>query len=48
MRLRWQPAALEDRAAIMDYIGEDNPVAAVELDEAFEALADQVQQRPEL
>ena len=32
----------------MDYIGEDNPAAAVELDEAFEALADQVRQRPEL
>ncbi|AJG22056.1 Death on curing protein, Doc toxin [Cupriavidus basilensis] len=39
MRLSWLPAALEDRAAIMDYIGDDNPVAAVELDETFEAVA---------
>lgn len=32
MRLLWRPLALEDRAAIMDYIDQDNPTAAIELD----------------
>ncbi len=33
LALLWNPRAREDRAAIMDYIGQDNPVAALELDE---------------
>ena len=36
MRLTWRPAAYEDRAAIMDYIATDNPVAALALDELIE------------
>jgi plasmid stabilization system protein ParE len=35
-RIIWRPAARQDRAAIMDYLAADNPVAALELDELIE------------
>ena len=40
--------ALADRETIMDYIALDNPAAAIELDEEFEAKAEQARQRPTL
>lgn len=40
--------ALADREAIMGYIAQDNPVAAIELDDEFEAKAEQARQRPTL
>ena len=46
--LRWRPMALVDREAIMVYIAQDNPVAAIELDLAFEAKAESARQRPTL
>jgi toxin ParE1/3/4 len=46
--LYWNQKALQDRVAIMDYIAEENPVAAIELDIEFENYAEQVQQRPTL
>ena len=39
LALYWNPKAYEDRAAIMDYIGEDDPLAALELDELLEERA---------
>ena len=48
MRLVWRPMALADRETIMDYIAQDNPVAAIELDDEFEAKAEQARQRPTL
>ncbi|MCX8518183.1 MAG: type II toxin-antitoxin system RelE/ParE family toxin [Rhodoferax sp.] len=48
MRLVWQPMALADRDTIMDYIAQDNPTAAIELDDEFEAKAEQARQRPTL
>jgi len=39
LALHWNPKACEDRAAIMDYIGEDDPRAALELDELLEERA---------
>ena len=48
MRLVWRPMALADRDTIMDYIAQDNPVAAIELDDEFEAKAEQARQRPTL
>lgn len=48
MRLVWRPMALADRDNIMDYIAQDNPAAAVELDDEFEAKAEQARQRPTL
>jgi addiction module RelE/StbE family toxin len=40
--------AMADRAAIMDHIGLDNPAAAIELDDEFEAKAEIARQRPTL
>lgn len=48
MRLVWRPMALTDRDTIMDYIAQDNPAAAIELDDDFEAKAEQARQRPTL
>jgi len=39
LALQWHPKAYEDRAAIMEYIGEDDPLAALELDELLEERA---------
>ncbi|UOB55675.1 type II toxin-antitoxin system RelE/ParE family toxin [Burkholderia pyrrocinia] len=39
LALHWHPKAREDRAAIMDYIGRDDPLAALELDERLEERA---------
>ena len=47
-RLVWRPMAIADREAIMDYIGQDHPVAAIELDDEFEAKAEIARQRPTL
>lgn len=46
MRLVWRPMALADREAIMNYIAQDNPAAAIELDDEFENKAEQARQRP--
>lgn len=48
MQIVWRPMALADRDTIMDYIAQDNPVAAIELDDEFEAKAEQARQRPTL
>lgn len=47
-RLVWRPMALSDREAIMDFIAQDNPISAIELDDEFEAKAEQARQRPAL
>ena len=39
MKVRWTPEAERDRAAIMDYIADDNPRAALKMDELFGASA---------
>ncbi|HET7560986.1 MAG TPA: type II toxin-antitoxin system RelE/ParE family toxin [Rhodanobacteraceae bacterium] len=33
MRLEWSLSAIEDREAIFEYIGQDNPQAAIDIDE---------------
>jgi addiction module RelE/StbE family toxin len=40
--------ALADRDAVMDYISQHNPAAAVALDNEFEAKAELARQRPTL
>jgi len=40
--------ALADRDAIMMYIAQDNPTAAIDLDLEFEAKAENARQRPKL
>ncbi|MDP1901148.1 MAG: type II toxin-antitoxin system RelE/ParE family toxin [Rubrivivax sp.] len=47
-RLTWRPMALADRDAIMVYIAQDNPVAAIDLDLEFEAKAENARLRPKL
>lgn len=48
MKLIWKPLALADRERIMDYIAEDKPQAAIDLDEAFERTADQLLLNPRM
>lgn len=48
MHLVWRPMAVEDRATIMDYIAQDNPGAALELDEEIEAKTDALVSHPKL
>lgn len=48
MRLVWRPMALADREIIMEYIAQDNPAAAIQLDDEFEDKAEQARQRPTL
>ena len=47
-RLQWRPLSLVDRVAIMAYIGQDNPTAAIDLDLEFEAKAEGARRRPKL
>jgi addiction module RelE/StbE family toxin len=47
-RLTWRPMALADRDAIMVYIAQDNPTAAIDLDLEFEAKAENARLRPKL
>ena len=39
---------MADRDSIMDYIAQDNPIAAANLDAEFEARAEIARQRPKL
>jgi addiction module RelE/StbE family toxin len=48
MELEWRPMAIDDREKIMDYIAQDNPTAAIELDLEFESHAEQARQQPQL
>lgn len=48
MDVLWTPEAIQDREAIYDYIEADNPVAALALDELFEARASHLIDHPGL
>lgn len=48
MRLEWKPAAFSDRERIMDFIAQDNPQAALDLDAMFEKKADAITENPKL
>lgn len=48
MKLVWKKLALNDRERIMDHIAEDNPQAALDLDELFEAKAERLIEQPEI
>ena len=39
MKVRWTVAASQDRAEIIDYIAEENPRAALKMDELFSGAA---------
>lgn len=36
MKIRWRPAAEADRDAIIDYLAQDDPVAALDLGDAID------------
>lgn len=46
LALHWNPKAREDRAEIMDYIAQDNPAAALDLDELIEQKAETLLANP--
>ncbi|WP_420808850.1 type II toxin-antitoxin system RelE/ParE family toxin [Cedecea colo] len=46
MKVRWTDEALQDRLAIWEYLAERNPIAAVELDERFDELAERLTEHP--
>ena len=48
MIVEWRAKAREDRSNIFDYIAEDNPTAALELDDRIEQQTDALPERPEL
>lgn len=48
MKLVWAPLAIEDRESIFDYIEEDNPHAAAELDELFDRKAALLVKQPRI
>ena len=46
MRVLWTLAAEQDRADIVDDIAQDNPLAAIRMDELFEAALGRVAEHP--
>ena len=47
-RVVWRPEARADRIAIMEYIAQDSPLAAIDLDDEIEAKVDALPQHPKL
>lgn len=48
MRVIWASAAEQDRADIIDYISQDNPLAAIRMDELFAETAGRLAKHPHL
>ena len=48
MILVWLPTSIADRDALIDYIAQANPRAAIEQDNQIEKQADQLVQHPEM
>jgi addiction module RelE/StbE family toxin len=46
MRVLWTLAAEQDRADIVDFIAQDNPLAAIRMDELFEAAVGRLAKHP--
>lgn len=46
MRVFWVSAAEQDRADILDYISQDNPLAAIRMDELFAEAAARLADHP--
>ncbi|MEW4339703.1 type II toxin-antitoxin system RelE/ParE family toxin [Chromobacterium vaccinii] len=46
--LIWKDQALADRDTILGYIAQDNPVAAIEIDERIEQRGEQLLDKPNL
>ena len=48
MIVEWRAMAREERISLFDYIAEDNPSAALDLDDKIARLTDALPERPEL
>jgi len=48
MRVFWTSAAEQDRAAVMDHISQDNPLAASQMDELVANAAGRLEDHPKL
>ncbi len=48
MKVVWASAAEQDRADIIDYISQDNPLAAIRMDELFAEAAGRLAEHPHL
>ncbi|HBO3862302.1 type II toxin-antitoxin system RelE/ParE family toxin [Pseudomonas aeruginosa] len=48
MKVIWASAAEQDRADIFDYISQDNPLAAIRMDELFADAAGRLAEHPHL
>lgn len=48
MKLLWTEPARDDRRSIREYIAQDNPVAAVEMDEQLSVRANQLTEQPNI
>ena len=48
MKVFWARAAERDRADIFDFIAEENPIAALDMDERFAEAAGRLATHPEL
>lgn len=48
MIVEWRPKAREDRNDLFDYIAQDNPRAAIELDDRIATQTDALPQHPNL
>ena len=48
MKIFWTPEALEDRAAIWNYISEENPNAAIRLDTLFSRALEKLSEHPQI
>lgn len=46
MRVFWTLSAEQDRADIVDFIAQDNPLAAIRMDELFGAAVDRLAEHP--
>lgn len=48
MKLVWLPAAIANRDALIDYIAQENPKAAIKQDDSIENQTDQLVEHPEM
>lgn len=48
MKIRWRPLAEADRDDIIDYIAQDNPLAAIELGDAINRRVTELSAQPKL
>ena len=48
MKVRWRPAAEVDRDRIIDYIAQDDPLAAIDLGDAIDRRVAELPKQPRL